>query len=668
MKVNVSQGPTYLNEKHLPLIGAEIMDNPAATPELVDHWFKVLADHHMPLARVFIPSEKALCRMDWFFAAAEKYGVGISATLGGWPSEETGNWIRAVVERYKDSPALDSWILMNEPGQAPEPSQQALEKFRIWLSNQYNSIDALNLAWQKQYQGFENVDYESQWVEGKLFTCPVPFLDWYTFWRSHLTWRLNWIADQIRRADSNHPTHVNPHALIGNLAANSIDLPAWRGFLDSYGASCHPSWHFNLLGRDQFALGVAYVCDLIRGAAGGKPFWITELQGGNNTNSGSRPFYPYPQDIAQWLWTGFGSGAERIIFWLLNNRTFGGESGEWSLLDFQNQPSERLEVACKIASILNENLDFFQNAQPVEAPITILLSLETMTLQERFERTQPVNSVEKGIATRLEGRGRNAHLLAVLAYYEIFQQMGIPVQIQHIHDFDWTGKSRLLILPDIVALSQEQAQNIEAFVKNGNTAFITGLTGAWDPENRFWALTSRFPLENLLGATLKEIRTVEPGACVHLTDPQMAVPAHLWISEIRNFTAEPIGSQDGQITAVRNRAGQGEVIWIPALVDIAAWQGDNRALAAFLSTIIAPFTRDLPFHFVDQQPCCVLRVLQNGSSYITVITNGTQQAQSLQLQFPVELHPKILWSDGSTLNEAGEVRLVSRGTVVALWR
>ena len=42
---------------------------------------------------------------------------------------------------------------------------------------------------------------------------------------------------------------------------------ALRGFLDSLGASIHPSWHFGLLARGQFALGVSYVCDLVRGAS-----------------------------------------------------------------------------------------------------------------------------------------------------------------------------------------------------------------------------------------------------------------------------------------------------------------------------------------------------------------------------------------------------------------
>lgn len=675
MRIDPLQSTQDLPNQNRPvrklIIGAEIMDDPAATPERVDHWFQVLAEYQMPLARVFIPmDESALSRMDWFFAAAERHHVGISATLGGWPSEDAANWIRSVVERYQNSPALDSWILVNEPGQTPEADPQAWGRFGNWLEQKYKTVDDLNRAWEQHYPDFAAVGYDDALFFGKIFIQPIPFLDWYTFWRGHLTWRLNWIADQIRRVDPLHPTHVNPHALISNLAALSIDLPAWRGFLDTYGASCHPSWHFTLLERDQYALGVAYVCDLIRGAAAGKPFWVTELQGGNNTNSGGRPLYPFPEDIAQWLWTSFGSGAERVIFWLLNNRSFGVESGEWSLLDFQQQPSERLETARKVACTIHENAGFFQGAQPVETPITILLSLETMTLQERFEKTQPINSTERGVPIRLEGRGRNAHLLAALAYYEVFHQMGIPVQIKHMHDFDWASSGpapRLAILPNLAALTAEQAKDITRFVQNGNTALMTGLTGAWDAENRFWTLAGRFPLEDLLGATLREIRTMEPGTCVQLQNPELDLPVHLWVGEIRNTSAQPIGSQQGWLTAVRKQAGKGEVIWIPSLVDLGAWLGDNQPLAKFISGVAAPFTRDLPFQFVARQPGCVLRVLQNGPDFVTVITNGTLQQKNLNLRFPTGMQPVLLWAEDSTLNAQGELQLAPRGTLVALW-
>lgn len=654
-----------------PLIGAEIMDDPAANEEKVAYWIKTLADHQMPVARVFIPrGENNLKRMDWFFRAAEKYHVGITATLGGQPSPENAQWIADVVKRYKDSPALDSWILTNEPGNAPQVNPLALEKYRVWLKAKYKTVAALNEAWRQRYTSFDEV--EPMPMGQRIFwSSPGAFIDWYAFWRSHLTYQLNWIAEQIRKLDTVHPTHTNPAGLVSNLAGNSQDLPAWRPFLTSIGGSAHPSWHFTLLRRDQYALGVAYISDLLRGAIEPKPFWITELQAGNNLNSGNRPLYPMPEDVAQWMWTALGSGADRIVFWLLNNRSYGTESGEWSLLDFQDQPSERLETAARVARIIEANRELFQGAQPVDAPVTILVSLETMTLQERFSKTQPVTSTERGTPVRLEARDRNAHLLAALAYYEVLHDLGIPVHIKHIHDFDFAAKSarpRLAILPNLAALTGEQAQGVETFVRNGNTALITGLTGVWDQDNRFWALSSKFPLENLLGATIKEFRTLDDNCNVRLRNPEITLPSHVWVGEIRNMSAEPIASQNGWITGVRKRVGSGEAIWIPSLVDLGAWVGDKKPLTSFVAGVAAPFARDLPFRFSQPQPGAILRVLANGNSFITVITNGEKEAKRVRLSHPPGLSAKVLWGDASQLSSNGEVSLGPRGTLVAVWR
>jgi beta-galactosidase len=650
-------------------IGAQVMDDPAATPEKIDQWFATLRAHDMPLARVFIPrTEEGLRRMDQFFRAAEKYGVKIAATLDGWRSEATAAWIRQAVERYRHSAALDSWILVNEPGQGPDANPLAVESFRGWLKEKYGSVAGLNRAWATAYADFPEVAYQANWSGGPFFSPAAPFLDWLTFWRAHLAVELQWIADHVRQADAAHPTHVNPHALIGNLAAGSLDLPAWRGCLDSYGASCHPSWHFSLLARDEYTQGVSYVSDLVREAAGGKPFWITELQGGGNTNSGGRPISPTAADIAQWLWTAFGAGAERVIFWLLNNRSFGVESGEWSLLDFQNQPSERLQAAARVARVLREQEAFLRAARPVAAPVTILLSLETMTLHERFERTQPLNSTERGQSTRLEARGRNAHVLSVLANYRSLTAMGVPVQVAHIHSFDWQGTGRVLLVPNLAALSAPQAEQIRRFVEQGNTALITGLTGAWDPENRFWPVADRFPLENLVGATLKEIGTYVGGGQVTLREPKLTLPADLWVGEIANRTADVIGMDGGHITAVRRKAGAGAVIWIPATIDLGAWFTDDTALASLLRVIAKPAIEALPFRFRDSRRDCVLRVLQSQDSYLTVIANGSDEPRQLFLIHPAGCQAQVLWNESGSLDPDGNVRLAPRGTVVVAWK
>lgn len=130
-----------LHAEQRPLIGAEVFLDRAASPEQVETWFHMLAQYKMPLARIFVPPSKDLDLCDTYFRAAEKEGVKITATLGGEPTPENARWITEVVERYRQSPALDSWILTNEPGWSPRAGAVEQARFCEWLKARYGSIN-----------------------------------------------------------------------------------------------------------------------------------------------------------------------------------------------------------------------------------------------------------------------------------------------------------------------------------------------------------------------------------------------------------------------------------------------------------------------------------------------------------------------------------------------
>jgi beta-galactosidase len=672
-----------------PLLGAQVWIEPGQRPEDVERWFKTLADGRMPLARLFLmwnyierePGVWDFALYDRAFRAAEKYRVRIVATLTpnwgpahrgylyasqGGPINDTEarlaearDYVARVVARYKTSPALDSWMLMNEPGQRPAPDRLALQRYRPWLAKKYGAIARLNAAWMTDFPSFVAVAHDPRWTAGGFaFTAPAAFTDWHTFWRAHLAWYLGEVAAEVRHADPAHHVHVNPHALVGNLAANSFDLPAWRRFLDSLGASIHPSWHFGLLKREQFALGVSYVCELVRGASEPSPFWVTELQGGPNLYSSVRPLSPAREDIAQWVWTGVGAGADRVVFWLLNARAQGSEAGEWSLLDFNGRTGERFDTASDIARVLERQASFFGGARPVESPLTIILSLETMTLQERFA------------ASDAPARGRDAHVLEALGLYQALTELGLPARFKQMDDFDWRAASqgpRLVILPHVTALTASQARDVEAFVRGGGTLLVTGLTALYDEEARFLP-SERWPLADLLGARPKEVRTPAGRAEVAWSRPALTLPGHLWVGEIENDSAEVAARQDGLVTAVRRRAGRGEAVWIPSLVGMGAWLGDGAPLAGLLEELAAPFARDVPFRFDGRQAGCLLRVLRNGSAYVTVVTNGAAEPRQCRLRRPAGLAPQLLWGDSTLTPNNPAVSLGARQTAVHLWK
>lgn len=85
-------------------------------------------------------------------------------------------------------------------------------------------------------------------------------------------------------------------------------------FLNSLGGSAHPSWHFGFFERDEYALAMSANSEILRSGAYAIPWFMTEIQGGNNTYSGYKPFCPTKEEIEQWLWIIIGSGGKGGIF------------------------------------------------------------------------------------------------------------------------------------------------------------------------------------------------------------------------------------------------------------------------------------------------------------------------------------------------------------------
>jgi beta-galactosidase len=415
-----------------------------------------------------------------------------------------------------------------------------------------------------------------------------------------------------------------------------------------------------LLNRNQYALGVSYINDLVRGAIEPKPYWITELQGGNNIYSAPKPMDPTSADIAQWVWTSVGAGADRVMFWLLNAGRAGYEAGEWSMLDFQQKPSEKLKTASAIARVLDAHQDFFTGSRPAPAPVTVVLSLGTMTYEEVFQDPDD------------PARQSDAHLLSVLGFYEALAEIGPPPQVKYFDDYAWTGRTaspRIVILADARELTKDQIESLNTFVANGNILLISGLTGFYGPHAIAWPLAG-FPLAKVTGGELKEVHMRSTVPVVRLSQPpNTELPSRFWISTIAPQSATPIGEESGEVTATeRDVPGGGRVIWIPSPVGLGAWLTNSEPLARYLQS---SFSRELaaePFRFSQPQNGCVLRVLENASDYVTVVTNGRDVPAKCVLTGPSMLRPDVLW--GAVPGNSGDgsvFDLAAGGTSVVLW-
>jgi beta-galactosidase len=650
---------TQTSPNETPMIGAEVFIEPGQTSQEIDTWFKRMKEAGMTLTRIRMferymhsPDGKwDFSLFDEAYKAGEKYGIKIYGNLfpatpftdvGGFkfPRDEQhlksiGDYIKNLVTHFKQFKSHYGWVPINEPGAGGLPKNDfTKEKFEAWKKVQpvaaYNS------------KGFEHFDFAEE-----------------RFLIDYNIWFLKWLTDEIHKYDPGSPVHVNNHAIFQNIA--EYNFPEWQKFLTSLGGSAHASWHFGYFDRNQYAVAMSANSEILRSGAGNLPWLMTEMQGGNNTYSGYNAMCPTREEISQWLWTTVGAGSKGAIFWCLNPRVSGIEAGEWAMLDFQDKPSDRMRTAADIATIINKNAQLFANAKVVETGVNILYTREALWVEKKMQTG----------GTHYEGRDVGGVIKSALGYFEALSEMGVQSNFKAIDEFDfaknnYTGTT--IILSHQIAIPSRHWKNLEDFVSKGGKLIIDGLTGYYD-ENAVCVMKSGFPLEQLFGGNISEFKMADNIFHLNLTSPTTALPAHLWKGTIVPTTAKAIATSAHEITATRNRYGKGEVIWIPSLVGLAGRiNKDYSKLAALLTAEAKQSFMNAPFRFGSIQPKMLMKTLQSGRSFITVVINKSGEKRKVFLENKNRLQPFILFADGrgSILNNT--ISIAPEETMVIEWR
>lgn len=669
-------------------IGAEVWIEPGQTPEQIDGWFSLAANNGMRSVRLFLmwnyiekqPGEFDFSLYDTAFAAANRHKVRIEATLcaihgPAWLSEKfrgrpqfnelfdseqvlvrAAEYIRQTVTRYRDDQALESWWVLNEPRRFDPRSPLATARLQEWAAAKYSTVEAVNEAWIEHYTDFSQIVYNPLWERGNYFYWPVPTVDWYQFQRDFLTWNLRWIADNIRRYDTRHIITMNPANVFES--AHQYNLPAYREIFDIYGASMHASWQLRLLPRDNYGYAVAGISEILRGAAPEGRFWVSELQGGNNIWSGKTPMCPDSLDLAQWIWTGIGSGARKVVYWSLNYRKQGIEAGEWGVFGFRSEATDRSRVTAEMNRVLARHNDFFSGAKPWQGTVTLLLSPETMRLLLH------IDPFECG-ARRFD---RNAHIQSLLSWFMALQKMGCQVDIRYLQDYDWESEQtgRVAILADMIGIPDTIIPRMERFVSAGNKLIGEGLTGFFD-EYETNTMQSEFAMERLLGGRMTDLRMRDSLNSIRIDGLKADLQAYMWKPFVEATTGTPAGRHDEGVCALRNHLGKGETLWIPACVSMGSRDIGTRELARLAAAEIEPNLKSQPFRFGAYAEGLLLRILCNGDRYVTVITNNRSEAASARLIAPPGLRPEIIFGTGLSA-DGRRIRLGGRQTVVVLWK
>lgn len=657
-----TNGNSEVNPNQEIHIGAQVFIEPGQTAEEIDLWFRTLKENNMTICRIRMFEsymKKAdgtwdFRLFDMAFRSAEKYGIKIYGTffpytektdIGGFkfPRDEAhlqsiAEFIKQLTTHFKQFKSLYGWVLINEPGVGGKAP-----------SSEFTS---------KKLEEWKQAHPQKEFTD-KGFPILVELTD-QAFLLDYNTWFLNWIADEVRKYDSNCEIHVNNHAMFQNCA--EYNFPEWRKFLTSLGGSAHASWHFGYFNRPQYAMAMLANSEIVRSGAGNIPWLMTELQGGNNTYSGGTPMCPTKEEIAQWLWIVTATGGKGSIFWSLNPRSSGIEAGEWALLDFQNKPSDRMKAASEVALAINQNKLLIENLKVVESGINVLYVRQSLWAESKMT---------DGLAKTYEARAAGAVMKSALGYFEAITQMGVNANFKAFEEFDF-GKSdytgSTIILAHQISLPDSYALILEDFVKKGGKLIVDGLTAFFD-ENLHNTMKTGFAFENLFGGNISEFKMVGNSFPVQWGD--YTVPAHLWRGNIFSKSGKSAATYEGETIALRNKLGKGEVLWIPSLIGLGSrMSNDHSALIKLLNAELKQSLADnAPVKFKVPQKDMLMRTLKSGSSYLTVIVSKSEKPISLDLDFKTKItNARIVYANKSGKVKGSNILISPEETMVIEWK
>lgn len=645
-------------EQGAPMIGAEIFIEPGQTPEEIDAWYRLMKENGMTICRIRM-FETYMHREDgsWDFSlfdlayrAAEKYNIKVWGNLfpatgftdvGGFKFPHNDEHLRSIAEyiknlvtHFRQFKSCYGWVLINEPGSGKLPDEDFTHrKFEEW----------------KQLQPAET--YVSKGYN--IFT-----FDEERFLVDYNTWFLSWLKEEVYKYDPGSHLHVNNHAIFQNVT--EYNFPAWRENLTSLGGSAHASWHFGYFKRSQYPVAMSANCEIIRSGAGPLPWLMTEIQGGNNTYSGFNAMCPTRQEIDQWIWTVVASGGKGAVFWTFNPRASGFEAGEWAMIDFQNKPSDRLSAASAVSKVISSNSSLFASAIPVESGINILYTRESLWVEKKLQTG----------GDHYEGRDVGGVMKSALSYFEALGEMGIQSNLKEFDEFDFSRadyQGKVIILAHQVSIPSRYWKSLDDFVLEGGKLIVDGLTAYYD-EHAHCIMKTGFPLEKLFGANIREFKLEGNLFEVSLNDPSLSLPGHCWRGTMAVTTAKPIGYNNQEVIATRNVYGKGEVLWIPSLVGLAGRIRGYAPLSSLLLKEAQACISRVPFRFKVPETGMLMKTLQSGDSFVTMIINKSAENREVELVNNKNLSPAVLFADKNGKADHNRISLAAEETMVIRWQ
>lgn len=424
------------------------------------------------------------------------------------------------------------------------------------------------------------------------------------------------------------------------------------------GISLLPGIDFEGIPARRYEIAVTAECEKARSASGGKPFWITGLQGGSNLYVGSRCFSPSAAEITQWLWTAVGAGAKGVFMQSVNSKKDGLGAGEMSLLNMQGGTTERSEAVKSVVETLEKYAGLFENAVPVESPVTMIYTKESALAETLMHRDDLPDD-------DYEVRQKGGSMKDALAIYQVLMERGISPGFREISEYPWDedSKGRCVVFAGQLSVPVMYYPKLREFVKRGGKVIIEGLSFCYD-ENMNSVFSSEFPLKDVFGGYVEEYNC-RPGK-FRLRIGKKRFWVHLFEGVIHN---EASGES---LRVLRNRYGRGSVLWIPSVIGMGALKSGHKSrISRLFKRELEAVVDEMPMSFRRRYTGIALQLLKTPDGYITIVTSSKRHRRRVVFRTDMRVVERVFFNEvnyktGKARNR--KVKVHPGQTVVAFWK
>ncbi len=574
--------------------------------------------------------------------------------------KEIIDFLAALSREANRSPALYGWDVWSEPHvinwaefpylSHPEfcfcASSQA--RFRQWLKAKYQTLGALNTAWYRRFETWDQV----QPPRYPTILSYTDYIDWRIFITDKLADDLKTRVEAIRTADERHP--ITSHAAAPGLFTSPTDgygePDDWKmsASADFFGTSLYPRhsestrpWPYQMI-----AAGLDF--SRSAGHSFNKGFWIGELQAGQGATGMAIADPVTAHDEEFWIWQVIAHGAREIAIYAWYPMSSGFESNGYGLINLDGTVTDRARAAGNIAKIVQRHASDLLNAKPAPAEVAILYN--------------PLSYMVGGSQPSLSKLG-NAERDSLMGLHRAFFEQQIPVDFVHPEEAAQNKLSqyKILFLPYPVMLSKDVAEGIKHYVQNGGTA-VAEARLAWNDERGFASdVIPGFGLDALFGAKEKLIRPSEtPRFTIEASADLPGMKAYPPISgEAFEEALEPVNGgrvlgrfADGAPAIVEKSSGKGKAILIGSFAALSYQKQHIDSNKQFFLSLAqrAGVSRDVELNGPGTSETEVRRLVNDGEEVVFVFNHSEKPADAtLSFNIPWKVQQARNLSDDNSV-------------------